>query len=249
MLEEAADDLRHRIERDFWLAGEGCYAAALDADGRAMGGVTSASAHALWARMPSAPRAARLATRLVMPDLDSGWGLRTRACGEDAFDPLSATGGAVWPHETALAAAGLAGMGHSEASARLARGVFTAAAAHLDDRLPEYFGGDTRSGSYADAPRTCPDACAPAACAAASPFGVVSGMLGLEADALGHQLVVRPVLPVWLRRISIQHLQLGDAWIDLEAHRIGREGVCEVSARVTAGDAHVLVLPPVRAHQ
>lgn len=246
-LELAAEHLRQRIERDFWLAHEGCYAAGLDAAGRPLRMVTSAAALALWAGVPSGPRVTRLAHRLIAPDLESGWGLRTRSSEDARYDALDPERGAVWPHETMLAAAGLWRGGQVDAGARLARGVFAAAAAQLDDRLPNYYAGDARVGAHGEGPRHCVGAGMPAAIAAAAPFGAIQAMLGCEPDALARRLVLRPALPQWLRRLSVRHLRLGTAYVDLELVRTSHDGGCEVSARVTSGEAQVVVQPRLRA--
>jgi glycogen debranching enzyme len=247
-LELGAESLRQHIERDFWLGDVGCYARALDDLGQPLRAVTSASAHALWARMATGPRAARIAARLTQPDLASGWGLRTRSADDPRYDALDPCHGAVWTHETALAAIGLLRAGHATAGLRLAHSVFAVAAAQLDARLPAYIGGQHQYGAYASAPRWCAEASMPSAAAVASPIALIAAMLGCEPDALAGRLTLRPVLPVWLPRVSLRHLRVGTARIDIEASRAGPDGVCEVSAQVTSGECSVLVQPPTRAY-
>lgn len=253
--DRAADALRRRIERDFWLPSEGCYAPGLDADGHSSVAVTDCSALALWAGIPGSARAARLAERLLAADLASGWGLRARAGSGNAGNASETTedvgsaddeGGLVWPHMTALAAAGLWRAGEPRAAARLARGLFAAATAHVDGRLPSVFGGASRAGAYADAPRPRAEASAPFGPAAAAPFGIVAAMLGVEADALGHRLALRPVLPAWLRALRVQHLRVGEARVDLEVRRLDHDGICGVNWQVTAGELQVVIRPPAR---
>lgn len=247
-LELGAENLRQHIERDFWLGAEDCYARALDGMWRPVPGATSAAAHALWARMTSGPRAARLAARLTLPDLHSGWGLRTLSLAAPAYDALAPEGGAVRTHETAFAAIGLLRSGHTAAGFRLARGLFAVAEAQLDARLPAYVGGQEQSGHYAAVPHWCAGASMPSAAAAAGPIALVAAMLGCEPDALGERLTLRPVLPAWLRRLSVQHLRVGAARVDVELTRVNAEGACEVSARVTSGECAVHVQPPTRAY-
>lgn len=245
-LELAAEDLRRRIERDFWLPREACYAPALDGTRHPVRAITSSAAYLLWARLASAPRARLLAERLLAPDLASGWGLRTRSTAEPDYRPLSAAHGAVWPHETAVAAIGLWRAGYPESGARLAYDLLSAAAAQIDSRLPERFAGDARAPGPAEAPRPCPVACAPYAPAAASPFGVLGALLGMEPNALTRRLVLRPILPPWLSVVSIQHLRVGAAYVNLEVRRTGEDGTCAVNAQVTSGELSVVVRPPVR---
>jgi glycogen debranching enzyme len=246
-LELSAERLRQHVERDFWMGDAGAYAPTVNGAWQPERHATSAAAHALWSQISAGPRAARLADRLTAPDLLSGWGLRSRSAMDQAFNPLHPTRGAVWTHETALAAIGLLRSGHVEAGMRLARGVFDVARSQIDARLPAFFGGQQRSGPYAEAPLWHPAACMPAALAVASPAGLVAAMLGCEPDAVARQLILRPVLPVWLRRLSVRHLRVGSAWVDVDVTRIAHDGGCDVQARVTGGECRVLVQPRVRA--
>lgn len=245
-LELAAEEVRRHIERDYWLPREACYAPALDSARRPVRAITSSAAQVLWTRLAAGTRAGQLAERLLEADLASGWGLRTRSTTDPDFNPLGARHGAIWPHDTALAAIGLWRAGSAEQGARLAHDLFSAAAAQLDSRLPERFAGDARTPGSNEAPHPCPEACAPYAPAAASPFGILGAMLGMEPNALAHRLVLRPILPAWLSVVHIQHLRVGAACVNLEVRRTGEDGTCAVSAQLTAGELSVVVQPPLR---
>jgi Mannosylglycerate hydrolase MGH1-like glycoside hydrolase domain/N-terminal domain of (some) glycogen debranching enzymes len=247
-LERDADKLRQQIERDFWLPNDDCYAPELTDALHPLTAVTSASAHALWSRVAAGPRAARLATRLTQPDVATGWGLRTCSAEHPHANDLDPSGGAVWTHETAFAAIGLLRTGHSAAGLSLARAVFDVAAAQLDARLPAYVGGQPRQGLCDSAPCWCFRASIPDAAAVASPIALVSAMLGCEPDARSRRLTLRPVLPQWLPRLTVRHLRVGTATLDIDVARVTPGGACEVSACVTSGGCWVLVRPPVRAY-
>ena len=83
------------------------YAFALDRDKRLVDGIASNPGHLLWTGLPNPERAALVARRLLEPDLFSGWGLRTLSSDNPAYNPLSYQLGSVWPHDTAIAAAGM----------------------------------------------------------------------------------------------------------------------------------------------
>jgi glycogen debranching enzyme len=242
-LEMMAELLRRRMERDFWVGRHGCYAPALDRSGRPVGGVTSAAAYALWGGLASRPRVERVAGRLNAPDMLTGWGLRSRSAADPAYDPFGASTGSIWPHETALAAAGYWRAGGHWAGPKLARSFFAAAAAQLDGHLAERHAGDVRSGAHLAAPRPCPGASMPAAVAAASPFALLGAMLGLEPDGLAGRLIVRPSLPHWLNGVQVRHLRVGAGYVDLELRRVGLGGNCEVDWQVTDGEVEVVSLP------
>ena len=89
----------------FWLPDRGFYAMALGSDALAL----QPGPRAVGAgpgRLPAA-RARAIRDALMGPAMFSGWGIRTLAADEPLYDPLSYHRGSVWPHDTALIAAGL----------------------------------------------------------------------------------------------------------------------------------------------
>jgi glycogen debranching enzyme len=166
-LDRQADVLADAFDAAFWLPGASFYAVALDGDGDPVRTVTSSPGHCLWSGVVPPERADAVVDRLLADDVFSGWGLRTVAAGHDAYDPESYHRGAVWPHDTALAALGMARYGRGGAAERLVDGI-CAAALDRGARLPELFAGygrDERDGVVDH-----PDACEPQACAAAAPL-------------------------------------------------------------------------------
>ena len=77
-LERRAKDLKARFDRDFWDESLGCYVFARQAGGRPAAVVSSNAGQVLWGGLATPERAARLAERLMAPDMFSGWGIRTR---------------------------------------------------------------------------------------------------------------------------------------------------------------------------
>ncbi|MDP1848971.1 MAG: glycogen debranching N-terminal domain-containing protein [Solirubrobacteraceae bacterium] len=166
-----------RSVEPFWLEQRGFYAMALGTDVLA-----SNQGHVLWTspsgRLP-ALRARAIRDALMGPAMFSGWGIRTLAADEPLYDPLSYHRGSVWPHDTALIAAGLHRHGFAEDYLTLFDALVDAAALAPGRRLPELFGGQAR---VADEPFVAyPVACRPQAWAAgAIPFLLAEG-LGLNA--------------------------------------------------------------------
>jgi glycogen debranching enzyme len=135
----------------------------------------------LWAAAPGrlpARRARAIRDALMGPSMFSGWGIRTLAEDEPLYDPLSYHRGSVWPHDTALAAAGLRRHGFDDDFLTLFDALVDAAALAPGGRLPELFGGHPRR---AGEPFVAyPVACRPQAWAAgAIPFLLAAG-LGLN---------------------------------------------------------------------
>jgi glycogen debranching enzyme len=212
--EQKAAALRARFDRDFWLADEECYAQALDRDKRPVPAVTSNAGHALWSGIADAERAAALARRLVAPDLCAGWGIRTLSALYPSYNPISYHNGSIWPHDTAIVAAGLKRCGHGAAAATLLEQVVAASGGYADARLPELYGGLPRH-DHEHGPVPYPVSCSPQAWAAGSVFLLLQSVLGLEPDADGGALRVRPLFPPGLRRVRLHRLRIGPATVDL----------------------------------
>ncbi|GAA3853627.1 glycogen debranching N-terminal domain-containing protein [Streptomyces sedi] len=168
-LSEAAEALRERFLRDFWLPEERFPALALDGEGRQVGTLGSDAGHLLWTGVLEGERADAVAERLLSPAFFSGWGIRTVAAGQDAYHPLAYHRGAVWPHDSAIAALGLARAGHHERAATLTDGLLALAAAH-GYRMPEVITGYGREDHPVPVPY--PHACSPQSWAAAAPLAL-----------------------------------------------------------------------------
>jgi glycogen debranching enzyme len=175
-LEAAAADLGARFHQDFWMPADGFVALALDGSGRQVDALASNAGHLLWVGMLDQERGRAVGRRLAQPDFLSGWGVRTLAADQPAYHPLSYHRGSVWPHDTAIAVAGMARYGlHTEA--HLLGGGLLAAAAQGGDtagRLPEVLAGFPRAGHSTPVPY--PHSCSPQAWAAAAPLLVTRSL-------------------------------------------------------------------------
>jgi glycogen debranching enzyme len=213
-LETEAGELAERVEASFWLPDLERYAMAIDGDGRAADALASNVGHGLWTGALDPRRAAAVARDLSGPRMSSGWGLRTFASGQPGYNPLGYHLGTVWPHDTAIAVAGLRRYGFGREASELATGVLDAARQFPLYRFPELFCGFARADT--GVPVAYPVACSPHAWAAASPFMLFRALLGLEADAPRHELrIVRPMLPSPIRKMVVTGLRVGDAEVDL----------------------------------
>ena len=178
-LRDAAAALAERFRADFWLEDEhGPYVAiALDGAGTPVDTVASNMGHLLGTGLLSAQEEAIVARRLVDPELDSGYGLRTLATSSSGYWPLKYHGGSVWAHDTAIAIRGLARTGHVAEARQLAEGLLKAAES-FGYRMPELHAGDPAAGQGgATRALPYPSACRPQAWSAASAV-VVAELLG-----------------------------------------------------------------------
>lgn len=225
-----AETLRALVEERYWMEDEGFYAIALDGDGEQCRAIGSNAGHLLFTGLPSHERARRVTRRMLTAEFRSGWGLRTLAKGQARFNPMSYHNGSVWPHDTALAAAGMARYGERHAVAMLLGEIY-GSAAHFQMRLPELFCGFVRE--TGEPPIAYPVACLPQAWAAGSVFLMMQAVLGLNIDAAeGLVEVNNPALPAGLDRLSITRLKVGDGVIDLHFQRL---------------NGHVVVMPRERS--
>ncbi len=216
-LREAADRLVDAIETRFWWDAEGTYYLGLDGFKEPIETVASNPGQLLWTRAVDAGRAAQVARRLFADDMWSGWGIRTLSDQHVAYNPFSYQLGSVWPHDNALIAAGFRSYGLDEQAARIARALFDAAERFSSRRLPELFAGLTRDqGGF---PVQYLGANVPQAWASGAVIHLLAILLGLEADATGGVLRLRPALPDWLPRVRLEELTVGTASVDLEVTR------------------------------
>src|SRR5207245_1434944 len=105
-LERAAQTLRTRFQRAYWLPRRRFLAVALQQGGRPAASLASNQGQALWSGIVDPKHADAVAKRLLSTPMFSGWGIRTLAVGEAAFNPIDYQVGAVWPHDNSLIAAG-----------------------------------------------------------------------------------------------------------------------------------------------
>lgn len=217
-LRSAAAALRQRFAEAFWLAHRGWFALALDGRKQHVDALTSNTAHCLWTGIATDEQAAALIERLRCDEMDSGFGLRTLATSMAAYNPMSYHNGSVWPHDTAIAVAGLLRYAHLpgavEAAQRLATGLLDAAAC-LGGGLPELFCGFARADF--DRPVPYPTSCSPQGWASAAPLLLVRAFLGLQPDVPGRTLSVQPALPARFGTVALNDLRLGRVSADVVA--------------------------------
>ena len=214
-LEQEANDLKRRFNRDFWIADRGYFAIALDADGSQVDSLASNNGLLLWSGIVDTSKAKSVVDHLMGPRLYSGWGVRTLAEGEGRYNPIGYHLGTVWPFDNSFIAWGLRRYGYKEEAARIASDILEAATL-FDGRLPEAFGGYDRT--LTKYPVQYPTACSPQAWSTGAPLLLLRTSLGLE--PMGDHLIVDPALPA-----SIGHLELLDIpgrWGRIDAFGRGR---------------------------
>jgi len=209
--------LRETVERRFWMEEHGFYGIAIDGDGALCRVRSSNPGHLLYVGLPDPARGEATAAQLLTPGFYTGWGIRTLAAGEARFNPMSYHNGSVWPHDTAICAAGIAQHDRSGAL-RLLRAVFETAT-HFEMRLPELFCGFARE--HGATPVSYPVACLPQAWAAGAAFMLLQSCLGVQVDGWANEIRIdHPQLPLGIDQVALRGLHVGAHCIDLVFRRI-----------------------------
>jgi glycogen debranching enzyme len=219
-LRRRAAALRDRFNDRFWDP-RGWYALALDGRGRAVDSLTTNPGHALWTGIAEPEHADAYLDRLMEADMWTGWGLRTLSSSMSAYDPLSYHNGSVWPHDTAICAAGAARYGRWDVVDRIVDGALDAATT-FNGRPPELFAGMARSD--APSPVAYPSSCSPQAWASASVLLLVRAMLDLEPDEQAGLRVGRADLAA-VRDLRLEGLRSAGKRFDVDV----RDGTATVA--------------------
>ena len=170
--DERAQRLQARFQETFWWPERSYYYHGLNGDKSPLRVLVSNPAHALWTGIIPASHAPEVARVALGDELWSGWGIRTLGTGEPRYNPVSYHNGSVWPHDTALAALGLARSGLRREARQVARALFDGALAAPDQRLSELFAGFPREPHTPPVPY--PAACHPQGWDAAIPLALAA---------------------------------------------------------------------------
>jgi glycogen debranching enzyme len=210
-LEHEAAVLRERFNEVFWLDERGWYALGLDRDKRPLDALASNMGHLLWSGIVPAERVAQVAGRLTSGSLWSGWGVRTLAADEGAFDPVEYHNGTIWPHDNSLIALGLAQVGCRDEASQIVRSQLDAAP-FFEYRLPEHFAGFDRRDP--EPPGVVPSSARPPAWAAGTPLLLLRAELGLEPVPETRSLRVTDAeLPEWIDGLVLEGVPaFGRSW-------------------------------------
>jgi glycogen debranching enzyme len=200
-LEGEAATLRDRFDDAFWVPERGWYALGLDAEKRQVDALGSNMGHLLWSGIVPPERVAEVAARLTSRPLWSGWGVRTLAADEPAFDPLEYHNGTVWPHDNSLIAYGLARYGRREEVELVVRALLDCASL-FEHRLPELFAGYDRV--QGEPPGIVPTSARPQAWAAGAPVLLLRALFGLEPDTGPRVLrAAAGAVPAWAEGLAL----------------------------------------------
>jgi len=216
-----AQQLRAAVEERFWVPEMNFYAIAIEGENERCCVRASNAGHLLFCGIPSPEHAAAVREQLLGQEFCSGWGIRTLPQGEPRYNPMSYHNGSIWPHDTAICAAGIARYGGRRDVVRLIADLFEAAN-QFSMRLPELFCGFAREAGQG--PVLYPVACLPQAWASGCIFMLLQAVLGIRIDGAAREVHIdRPQLPEGIESLRLCELPVGNGHIDIEFHRLGDE--------------------------
>jgi len=217
-LRTEAERLRHRFAEAFWSDELGMFALALDGEKLQCRVRSSNAGQCLFTGIASRPHALRTMESLLVPELSSGWGIRTIASSEKLYNPMSYHNGSIWPHDNALIAFGCRDLPQKELALRTLTSLLDLSLFVDSHRLPELICGFPRRPGKG--PTLYPVACAPQAWAAGAIFMTLQACLGLSIDARESKIhLYHTALPASLQRVEIRNLNVGAASLDLAFER------------------------------
>jgi len=225
-----ADELQSAVEERYWMDDPGIYGIAVDGTGALCRVPASNAGQLLYTGLPRPDRAARVMEQLLTAVFDSGWGLRTLPRNSVRYNPMSYHNGSVWPHDTALCAAGFARYGNRQGAVHWLDELFRSAS-HFGMRMPELHCGFQRRPS--EPPVAYPVACLPQAWSAGCVFMLLQACLGITIDAPQREVRIEcPTLPSEIDRLHIRGLAVAGNTIDLDFHRADGRVVAEPASPI-----------------
>lgn len=180
--------------------------------------------------------AARTAARtLSLPVLSTPWGTRLFATDSPNYDALSYNDGSVWPFVTGFAIQ--AQFRHGEAAGGLSHLLGLASATGLQGHgfMPEYLSGDR----FQALPRSVPHQLF-----SSSPIveGALSGLLGLDGDALAGTVRVAPRVPADWPEVEFAGYRVGGSVVSGTVRR--SPGNLSIEVRITGAPLKVSLEAP-----
>ena len=180
---------RARSAVEKWFDGAGqTYAFARLTDGSTFAAQSAWQGLALAYGGLNPEHAAVAAAHLARPELATPWGLRLFATDSPNYDPLSYNDGSVWPFVTGFAILGEFANGQPAAALQHLHGMAAMTGLTAAGFIPEYLSGERAQALPHAVPHQLFSS-------SAVIHTVVSGLLGLEGDALERKLTIRPRIP------------------------------------------------------
>jgi glycogen debranching enzyme len=221
--------LRSNFFERFWDGQKQIVHLALDGAGNPCAVRSSNMGQCLWSEILTPQQASSVVRHLFSDAMFSGYGIRTLADTEVAYNPMSYHNGSIWPHDNSLIMEGLRKYGFRDELETLSGGLIDVLAASNDFRLPELFCGFRRRGNAPPVPYEV--ACKPQAWAAGSIFLMLKSMLGISMDVRGTVVLNSPILTDRINWLEVRGLSGADWEMDLMFRRSNGKTHVEITKK------------------
>jgi glycogen debranching enzyme len=229
-LRRDALEFRARFLEKYWDGEKKLISLALDAKQRPCTVRSSNMGHCLWAEILSTEQARSVCDHLMSDAMFNGYGIRTLADTEKAYNPLSYHNGSIWPHDNSIIMEGFRRYGYVPELERLSTSLIEVLEGSDDFRLPELYCGFRKRGDAPPVPYEV--ACKPQAWAAGSLFLMMKSMLGISMDIQQSYVVFNsPTLTQRMNCLEIKGLRGRDWEMDLMLRRTKAGTVVDVTRK------------------
>jgi hypothetical protein len=211
---EKANQIRTRIESEFYVQEPGFYAFSRDKLGALDKTATIFPSVAWWDGRLSLPRAESMMTRWASREFSTDWGVRDVSAQESIYDPMSYHKGSVWPLFTGWVAMAEYRAGRSIAGYQHLMQNVDLTWANDPGAITELLSG----AYYQPLGRSTPHQIWSSAMVLTP---ALRGLFGLEWDALNKTLRLQPHIPAAWDKAFLHNVRLGDAQFDLSYRREG----------------------------
>lgn len=208
-LTQTFNEKRLILNQLFWIPEKQRYAFALDMQDQKVDVPSVLATVPMWFGLLDPEKTDAMITQLASLDHQTDWGMRILSSEDPRYDPGGYHSGTVWPLFTGWASMGeyryhraLAAFSNLRTNALL---TFDGALGHVTEVL---------SGNYYQNLATGSPAQLWSSAMVVSPL--LEGLLGLDKDAIRHQLVFAPHVPADWTHFSVGNLKIGSSKVDLE---------------------------------
>jgi glycogen debranching enzyme len=211
-LDQTFERQKTLLDKTFWSAEKKIYAYALDPNHNRVDVASVLATVPMWFKQLDEDQAHNMIQELAGPNHQTDWGMRILSSQDPKYDPGGYHYGVVWPLFTGWASVGeyryhrpLPAYSNLRANALLA----------LDGSLGHV--AEVLSGKYYQTLSTGSPQQIWSAAMVVNPL--LSGLLGLQADATSCQLGFAPHIPADWSSFSVNHVRIGAAILNLNYHR------------------------------
>ena len=203
---------RTHLNQAFWAPEKNIFSFALDNTNQRVNGASVLATVPMWFGLLDEDKAELMVNQLADSDHEADWGMRIISSRDPKYSPGGYHFGAVWPLFTGWASVGeyryhraFPAYSNLRANSLLA---LEGSLGHVTEVL---------SGDYHQPLSTSSPHQIWSAAMIVSPL--LRGMLGLQIDALSHQLVFAPHVPAEWDSFRVDNLRVGDRTLELNYHR------------------------------